>query len=83
MNTLSLKLFPVHFQAKVSRPPGRGASHKSIKGRSEMLRQAQHDNKGPFCHSEEQSDEESRVMQRSPWQGRKIARACKAEITIS
>jgi len=25
-----------------------------------MLRQAQHDNKSPFCHSEEQRDEESR-----------------------
>jgi|GEM_PF-487605 len=25
-----------------------------------MLRQAQHDNKGLFCHSEEQRDEESR-----------------------
>jgi len=28
-----------------------------------MLRQAQHDNKELFCHSEEQRDEESRVMQ--------------------
>ena len=33
---------------------------KSIKRRGEMLRQAQHDNKGLFCHSEEQRDEESR-----------------------
>jgi hypothetical protein len=34
-----------------------------------MLRQAQHDNKGLFCHSEEQSDEESRVLQSSSYQG--------------
>ncbi len=30
---------------------------------------AQHDDTGPFCHSEEQSDEESRVMQSSLWKG--------------
>ena len=34
--------------------------HKSEKLGSEMLRQAQHDKKEPFCHSEEQRDEESR-----------------------
>ncbi|PIP72509.1 MAG: hypothetical protein COW89_06075 [Nitrospinae bacterium CG22_combo_CG10-13_8_21_14_all_47_10] len=34
--------------------------HKSEKLGSEMLRQAQHDEKEPFCHSEEQHDEESR-----------------------
>ena len=35
----------------------------------EILRQAQDDNKEPFCHSEEQRDEESWVTQRTPYQG--------------
>ena len=43
-----------------------GALRKSVTQRSEMLPQAQHDNKKLFCHSEEQRDEESRVLQRSP-----------------
>ncbi len=33
---------------------------------------AQHDNTGPFCHSEEQGDEESRVMQKSLRDGLKL-----------
>ncbi len=43
---------------------------KSKKLKSEMLRQAQHDNTEPFCHSEEQRDEESRGYAKLPLRGR-------------
>ncbi len=32
--------------------------HKSIKQKSEILHYVQNDNTGPFCHSEEQGDED-------------------------
>jgi len=37
-----------------------------------MLRQAQHDEKEPFCHSEEQRDEESRGCAKVSLKGRQI-----------
>ena len=47
-----------------------------------MLRQAQHDNKRPFCHPEEQRDEESRGNTKVSCQGGDRAEPSQAETTI-
>ena len=58
--SIKLKSIYVCFLPKIMKP-----LRKSTKRKGEMLRQAQHDDTGPFSHSEEQPGEEPGFMQSS------------------